>query len=44
MLASKLNMSVDNAEKWIVNLIREARLDAKIDAKEVINKHTNLSD
>ena len=43
MLASKLNMSVDNAEKWIVNLIREARLDAKIDAKEVINTHTGLS-
>ena len=42
MLASKLNMSVDNAEKWIVNLIREARLDAKIDAKEVINTHTGL--
>ena len=42
MLASKLNMSVDSAEKWIVNLIREARLDAKIDAKEVINTHTSL--
>ena len=35
MLATKLNMSTDNAERWIVNLIREARLDAKIDAKEV---------
>lgn len=34
MLANKLNMSIDNAERWIVNLIREARLDAKIDAKE----------
>ncbi len=37
MLATKLNMSTDNAERWIVNLIREARLDAKIDAKEVNN-------
>ncbi len=35
MLADKLNMSTDDAEKWIVNLIRNARLDAKIDAKEV---------
>ncbi len=35
MLAEKLNMSTDDAEKWIVNLIRNARLDAKIDAKEV---------
>ena len=37
MLASKLNMTADNAERWIVNLIREARLDAKIDAKKVSN-------
>ncbi len=36
MLATKLNMSRDDAEKWIVNLIRNAKLDAKIDAKEVI--------
>ena len=35
MLADKLNMSTDEAERWIVNLIRNARLDAKIDAKEV---------
>jgi len=35
MLASKLNMSRDDAERWIVNLIRNAKLDAKIDAKEV---------
>jgi translation initiation factor 3 subunit E len=34
MLAEKLNSSPDDAERWIVNLIREARLDAKIDAKE----------
>lgn len=35
MLATKLNMSSEEAEKWIVNLIRNAKLDAKIDAKEV---------
>jgi len=33
MLAEKLNMSPDEAERWIVNLIRNARLDAKIDSK-----------
>eukprot|EP00918_Siedleckia_nematoides_P057548 GHVU01125524.1.p1 GENE.GHVU01125524.1~~GHVU01125524.1.p1 ORF type:complete len:446 (-),score=57.63 GHVU01125524.1:215-1528(-) len=33
MLADKLNMSPDDAERWIVNLIRNARLDAKIDSK-----------
>ena len=35
MLAEKLNMNPDDAEKWIVNLIRNARLDAKIDSKLV---------
>jgi len=33
MLAEKLNMAPEDAEKWIVNLIRNARLDAKIDSK-----------
>lgn len=33
MLAEKLNMDEDAAERWIVNLIRNARLDAKIDSK-----------
>nr|CAG4645457.1 EOG090X0491 [Lynceus sp. MCZ IZ 141354] len=33
MLADKLNMSVEDAERWIVNLIRQARLDAKIDSQ-----------
>lgn len=32
MLAEKLNMDQVAAEKWIVNLIRNARLDAKIDS------------
>lgn len=43
MLATKLNMSTDDAERWIVNLIRNAKLDAKIDAKEghvVMNTQT----
>lgn len=33
MLAEKLNMDVDRAEQWIVNLMRHAHLDAKIDSK-----------
>ncbi|CAG2175952.1 unnamed protein product, partial [Oppiella nova] len=33
MLADKLNMSGEDAERWIVNLIRNAQLDAKIDSK-----------
>ncbi|XP_068658292.1 eukaryotic translation initiation factor 3 subunit E-like [Aristolochia californica] len=33
MLAEKLNMGYDEAERWIVNLVRNAKLDAKIDAK-----------
>lgn len=27
-------MTADGAERWIVNLIRNAKLDAKIDSKE----------
>lgn len=34
VLAEKLNMDVDDAEKWIVNLIRNARMDAKIDSQK----------
>jgi len=34
MLAEKLNMRRDEAERWIVNLIRNARLDAKIDSQK----------
>jgi translation initiation factor 3 subunit E len=34
MFAEKLNMDQDAAEKWIVNLIRNARLDAKIDSEK----------
>eukprot|EP00727_Mastigamoeba_balamuthi_P012578 m51a1_g7943 putative eukaryotic translation initiation factor 3 subunit e (532) ;mRNA; f:115370-117477 len=33
MLSGKLGMNQDEAERWIVNLIRNARLDAKIDSK-----------
>ncbi|KAJ3092928.1 Eukaryotic translation initiation factor 3 subunit E [Quaeritorhiza haematococci] len=32
-LSEKLNMDEEEGEKWIVNLIRNARMDAKIDAK-----------
>ena len=41
MLAEKLNMTPDEAERWIVNLIRNARLDAKIDSKLVRNFKIN---
>ncbi|XP_038057316.1 eukaryotic translation initiation factor 3 subunit E-A-like isoform X2 [Patiria miniata] len=33
MLSDKLNMVPEEAERWIVNLIRNAHLDAKIDSK-----------
>lgn len=33
MLAQKLGMEEDHAEKWIVDLIRAVRLDAKIDSQ-----------
>merc|ERR1719510_204376 len=33
MLAEKLNMGPEEAERWIVNLIRNAKLDAKIDSQ-----------
>jgi translation initiation factor 3 subunit E len=32
MLAEKLNMGEEQAERWLVNLIRNAQLNAKIDA------------
>lgn len=34
MFADKLNMKPNDAECWIVNLIRNARLNAKIDSKK----------
>lgn len=43
MLAEKLNMSSEDAEKWIVNLIRNARLDAKIDSQLVSISTTLIS-
>ena len=33
-LSARLGLNVDEGEKWIVNLIRDTRLDAKIDYKE----------
>lgn len=34
MLADKLSMGQADAEQWIVNLVRNARLDAKIDSEK----------
>lgn len=33
MLAEKLNLNYEEAERWIVNLIRNSKLDAKIDSE-----------
>lgn len=33
MLATRLNMDMEAAEKWITSLILNARLNAKIDSK-----------
>lgn len=40
-LSRRLGLSEDEGEKWIVNLIRDTRVDAKIDYKEgtVIMNH-----
>lgn len=35
MLAEKLAMDEEEAERWIVNLIRNAALDARIDSAQV---------
>ncbi|OAA65358.1 eukaryotic translation initiation factor 3 subunit [Niveomyces insectorum RCEF 264] len=44
-VSAQLGLNVDDGEKWIVNLIRDTRLDAKIDFKEgtVIMNHPNSS-
>ncbi|CAI7720852.1 eukaryotic translation initiation factor 3, subunit 6 [Plasmodium vivax India VII] len=34
MIANKVNLPRDDAEKWVVNLIRNAKLDAKIDSEK----------
>eukprot|EP00118_Oscarella_pearsei_P025606 m.308456 g.308456 ORF g.308456 m.308456 type:complete len:453 (+) comp44031_c0_seq1:16-1374(+) len=42
MLAQKLNMTTEEAERWIVNMIRTTSLDAKIDLKQghvMMNAH-----
>lgn len=33
LLADKLDMTVEAAERWISNLIRTAKLDARIDSE-----------
>ena len=43
MLAEKLNMAPEEAERWIVNLIRNARLDAKIDSK-LVSMHSFITE
>ncbi|SBT71599.1 eukaryotic translation initiation factor 3 subunit E, putative [Plasmodium malariae] len=43
MIANKINLPRDDAERWIVNLIRNAKLDAKIDSeKNCIEVSTTL--
>lgn len=32
MLAKRLNMSYDETELWIMNLVRSSKLDARIDS------------
>eukprot|EP00306_Pavlova_sp_CCMP459_P012125 CAMPEP_0185192572 /NCGR_PEP_ID=MMETSP1140-20130426/19367_1 /TAXON_ID=298111 /ORGANISM="Pavlova sp., Strain CCMP459" /LENGTH=446 /DNA_ID=CAMNT_0027759327 /DNA_START=15 /DNA_END=1355 /DNA_ORIENTATION=+ len=33
-VATKLKMNMDDAERWVVNLVRDAHLDARIDSQE----------
>jgi len=35
-LSSRLGLSADEGERWIVELVRDARLDAKIDLQKNI--------
>jgi len=41
-LSQRLNLSQDEGEKWIVNLIRDTRVDAKIDYKDVISVFSSV--
>lgn len=38
-LSQTLNLTQEEGEKWIVNLIRDTRVDAKIDFEEVCAIH-----
>lgn len=44
-LSARLGLSEDEGEKWIVNLIRDTRVDAKIDYQEgtVVMNHPATS-
>lgn len=44
-LSTRLNLDPSEGEKWIVNLIRDTRVDAKIDYKEgtVLMNHPPMS-
>ena len=33
MLAGKLNVTPEETERWVVNLVRNAKLDAKTDSE-----------
>ena len=43
MLAAKLNMDESAAEKWVVNLIRNADLNAKINSQVTAGDFCGLS-
>lgn len=40
-MSQRLNLSQEEGEKWIVNLIRDTRVDAKIDFEEVNKREMN---
>jgi translation initiation factor 3 subunit E len=42
VLAKKLNMSYDEAELWIMNLIKSSKLDAKIDSLIMVTNQVNV--
>jgi len=44
-LSERLNLSRDEGEKWIVNLIRETRMgaDAKIDLEKVMGSSSSFT-
>jgi translation initiation factor 3 subunit E len=46
MLAEKLSMNPNEEERWIVNLVKNAKLDAKIDSTSgtvvMGTNHTNV--
>ena len=43
MLSEKLDMTPAESERWIVDLIRQAKLDAKIDSQQVREGNTTIA-